>query len=170
MRQYVRRKTANTRDGHQYRTLNVDGKTYGWTARHRKDCSVCVHIHADEFARQVGHLPLMVDMKAWEAEVVPKVSEVKTLLERAIEAAQDNPGLTSHYLREIGGLLRNVPVSPDGGREAELLARAGDAYCDAEYAFRNGDGVGARTLIDYAARLMRSVLRILNAPVPVGDA
>lgn len=57
---------------------------------------MCVHIHPDEFARQVGYLPLMVDMKAWEAEVVPRVSEIKTLLERAIEAAQDNPGLTIH--------------------------------------------------------------------------
>lgn len=145
--QYSRRKTYLK--GHEYKVFNVDGSTISWIMRHRKDCARCLveGVH-DEV------VPPMVDLKQWATVVSPMLSETRTLVPRAYEAADaGNYGLVSHYLKTVGAMLTGVPVSPDGGRASEYLAMAGDAYIDAEYAYSHYDNVGAGNLIHYAGRL-----------------
>jgi hypothetical protein len=138
--------------GHEYRILNVDGTSYHVSARHRKDCAHCVLVRARITPRQT--LPKAVDMSTWEAKVCPIMVDVQCTLQQAVEAQEQNPALTGHFLQKIGKTLRNLPASPDGGLESEYLAQAGDAFLDAEYAFRLHDDEAAAGLILKATRLM----------------
>lgn len=145
---YSRRKTYDK--GHEYKVFSTEGRTISWIRRHRKDCAKClVQSLRDEV------VPTKVDLSHWATQVAPAVTESRTLVPRAYEAAEDgNFGLVSYYLTQVGSLLNAVPVSPDGGRSAEYLAMAGDAYIDAEYAYSHGDNVGAGELVFYAGKLL----------------
>lgn len=146
--QYARRKTYEK--GHEYKVFNADGVTISWIRRHRKDCARCLALNLRDEV-----VPPLVDLKQWATQVAPVVAESHTLVPRAYEAGEaGNFGLVGHYLRMIGTLLTEVPISPDGGRSAEYLAMAGDAYTDAEYAYSHGDNVGAGELIFYAGRCL----------------
>lgn len=145
---YSRRKTYIK--NHDYKVFNDGGKTISWILRHRKDCARCQWNTVRDEA-----VPLLVDLKQWATAVAPVVAESHTLVPRAYEAAEaGNFGLVSHYLTQIGTMLTEVPVSPDGGRTAEYLAMAGDAYIDAEYAYSHGDNVGAGELVFYAGKCL----------------
>lgn len=162
--QYVRRKTTVKR--HQYRTFNVDGTTISWIMRHRKDCSRCLV----EPVRDEESLPSEA-MRRWALTVAPTITEAVTLVPRVYQAAEaGNFGLASHYLTVAGTTLTEVPVSPDGGRTAEYLAMAGDAYVDAEYAYSHGDNVGAGELVFYAEQLLRKAQEVLNSFTHVNAA